>query len=122
MCVTSRGKGVGNMKKTTTRRMLGVLGLCCMIALAGQPAFAANDSGRVDQPANLSPARQLITVEQAKTIALQQVKGRVVHVELETEDGVPVYEVIVINEQNQPYEVEIDAVTGKVRKVEREDV
>ncbi|MEJ8544329.1 PepSY domain-containing protein [Brevibacillus borstelensis] len=111
------------MKKTATiKTMLSVLGLCGMIVAAGQPAYAANDSGRIDQPANLSPAQQLISVDQAKTIALQQVKGRVVHVELETEDGVLVYEVIVINEQNQPYEVEIDAVTGKVRKVEREDV
>ncbi|MFS0557183.1 PepSY domain-containing protein [Brevibacillus sp. 179-C9.3 HS] len=63
-----------------------------------------------------------ITEEQAKQIALLQVKGRVVHVELETENGVLVYEVIILTDQNQVFEVEVHAQTGKVLKVERENL
>ncbi|MGZ0051608.1 PepSY domain-containing protein [Brevibacillus gelatini] len=71
------------------------------------------------QTAEVEPMR--ITQEQARQIALQQVQGRVLHVELDTENGVLVYEFIILTDQNQVYEVEVNAETGKVMKVERED-
>ncbi|RNB87589.1 peptidase M4 [Brevibacillus nitrificans] len=71
----------------------------------------------IDQPVQ-QPA---ITVEQAKTIALQQVKGRVIHVDLDRDNGVWKYEVIVLTDQNEVYEVEINANTGQVIQVEKEN-
>lgn len=66
-------------------------------------------------------AQVTITKEQAKEIALQQVKGRVIHVDLDTDNGVQKYEVIILTDQNEVYEVEINANTGKVIKVEKEN-
>ncbi|MGM0710491.1 PepSY domain-containing protein [Brevibacillus parabrevis] len=71
------------------------------------------------QATDVKPMR--ITEEQAKQIALQQIKGRVLHSEVYTENGVLVYEFIIMTDQNQVYEVEVNAETGKVMKVERED-
>ncbi|NMD69365.1 peptidase M4 [Bacillus sp. DNRA2] len=61
-----------------------------------------------------------ISEAQAKDIALKQVKGKVVKVELETDNGVLVYEVDV-KSGTQVYEVKIDAKSGKVLKVEKEN-
>lgn len=62
-----------------------------------------------------------LTVEQAKEIALKQVKGRIVHIDMDTDNGVLKYEVIIITDQNEVYEVEINANTGQVIKVEKEN-
>ncbi|MDG0874090.1 PepSY domain-containing protein [Paenibacillus thiaminolyticus] len=48
-------------------------------------------------------------------------KGRVLHVDLDTDTGKIKYEVIIMTDQNKVFEVEIDAQTGKVLKVEQED-
>ncbi|WP_162595858.1 PepSY domain-containing protein [Bacillus sp. CGMCC 1.16541] len=69
---------------------------------------------------NVEVTQRQITEAQAKEIALKQVPGTVVKVELDTENGVQVYEVDV-KSQNQVFEVTIDASTGKVLKVEKED-
>ncbi|MBT2681269.1 PepSY domain-containing protein [Bacillus sp. ISL-35] len=61
-----------------------------------------------------------ISEAQAKEIALKQVQGTVTKVELETENGVPVYEVDV-KAPDQLYEVTIDAKSGKVLKVKKEN-
>lgn len=61
-----------------------------------------------------------INSEAAIQIALQRVPGRVVKVELDYEDGRLVYEVDIHNPSGL-YEVHVDAVTGRILKVERED-
>jgi len=60
-----------------------------------------------------------ISEKQAKEIALGKVKGEVVRVKLEEDDGRQYYEVIV-KSSGSMYEVEIDAKTGKVLEVEKE--
>ncbi|EKN66695.1 Propeptide PepSY amd peptidase M4 [Neobacillus bataviensis LMG 21833] len=60
-----------------------------------------------------------ISEKQAKEIALGKVKGEVVKVKLEEDDGRQYYEVI-IKKSGSIYEVEIDAKTGKVVEVEHE--
>ncbi|PLT33364.1 PepSY domain-containing protein [Bacillus sp. V5-8f] len=64
-------------------------------------------------------ATEGISIEKAKDIALQNVKGKIVNVETEVDDGVTKYEVIVQSSKGM-YEVEIDKETGKVLEVERE--
>lgn len=41
--------------------------------------------------------------------------------DLDTGNGVTKYEVIILSDQNKVYEVEINATTGKVMKVEQEN-
>ncbi|RKD21142.1 hypothetical protein BEP19_15270 [Ammoniphilus oxalaticus] len=66
-------------------------------------------------------AQKTISKEEAKEIAQKQVKGRVLYVDLDRDDGVLKYEVIILTDKDQVYEVEINANTGQVIKVEQEN-
>lgn len=61
-----------------------------------------------------------INSEAAIQIALQQVPGQVIKVELDYENGILVYD-IDIRTQSGVYEVHVNAATGQVLKVEMED-
>lgn len=63
---------------------------------------------------------QRISVQQAMQIALGRVAGQVVHVDLDMENGILVYEVYIMTPQNRIYEIEINARTGRIVKVEEE--
>ncbi|MDY0944057.1 MULTISPECIES: PepSY domain-containing protein [Priestia] len=62
-----------------------------------------------------------MSAEQAKSIALKQVQGRVLHIDLDSDDGVIKYEVLIMTDKNQIYEVENNASTGAVIKVEQDN-
>ena len=64
---------------------------------------------------------QRITLEQAMNIALQRIPGEIVHVDLDMEDGLLVYEVFIMTPSNQIFEVEVHARTGNVIKIEQEE-
>jgi|LFRM01.1.fsa_nt_gb uncharacterized membrane protein YkoI len=64
--------------------------------------------------------RYRINSETAIQIALQQVPGQVIKVELDDENGFLVYE-IDIRTQTGVYEVHVNAATGQILKIERED-
>lgn len=61
-----------------------------------------------------------ISSEAAIQIALQQVPGQVLRVELDEENGILVYEVDIRTPSGR-YEVHVHAATGQILKVERED-
>ncbi|MFL1677125.1 PepSY domain-containing protein [Paenibacillus dendritiformis] len=103
------------LKKT----VLGVLALV-NAGMAALTLFPAASEAHAAYEAN-QPAQRVISEQEAKSIALQQVKGRVLHVDLDTDDGKIKYEVIIMTDQNKVFEVEVDAQTGKVLKVEQED-
>lgn len=65
--------------------------------------------------------RQRITMQQAQEIALQRIPGRVVHVDMDLENGVLVYEVFIMTAQGLIFEVEILARNGKILKIEQEN-
>ena len=62
-----------------------------------------------------------VTEEAAIKIALEQVPGTVEEVELEDENGTIIYEIEIKAEDGTEQEVDIDATTGDVVKVEAED-
>jgi hypothetical protein len=78
---------------------------------AGLNVLTANAQGE-----NQSAA---ITMEKAKQIALEKVKGQVISAKTEVDDGMMKYEII-IQAKDGKYEVEIDKATGKVLEVEKE--
>lgn len=61
-----------------------------------------------------------IDSEMAIQIALQQVPGKVIKIELDNDDGLLVYEVYISTIEGI-YEVDVNASTGKILKVEREN-
>ncbi|GHH96707.1 PepSY domain-containing protein [Neobacillus kokaensis] len=68
---------------------------------------------------SLEAVNNRISEKEAEEIALKKVKGEVVKVKLEMDDGREYYEVI-IKGSDANYEVEIDAKTGQVVEVEKE--
>ncbi|MBM7610032.1 putative membrane protein YkoI [Lysinibacillus composti] len=64
---------------------------------------------------------QRISAQQAQQIALGRVPGQILHVDLDMENGILVYEVYIMTPQNRVYEVEINAKSGRIVKVEQEN-
>lgn len=65
--------------------------------------------------------RQRVSMQQAQEIALARVPGQIVHVDMELEHGVLVYEIFIMNPDNRLFEVEVLAKSGRILKVEEED-
>ncbi|MCI1773958.1 MAG: PepSY domain-containing protein [Paenibacillus lautus] len=65
--------------------------------------------------------RQRVSMQQAQEIALARVPGQIVHVDMELEHGVLVYEIFIMTSDNRLFEVEILAKSGRILKVEEED-
>jgi uncharacterized membrane protein YkoI len=61
-----------------------------------------------------------ISIDDAMSIAVAQIPGEVVKVELDTENGRLVYEVDIVTWQGIEYEMEIDAQKGRITKLKRE--
>ena len=61
-----------------------------------------------------------ISVEDAISIALSQIPGEITKVELDTENGRLVYEVDIITWAGIEYDMEIDAQTGRIKKLRRD--
>ena len=62
-----------------------------------------------------------LSEEQVIAIALAEVPGEVLEIELEREDGMAVYEVEILSADGAEMEVEIAADTGEVLEVEAEE-
>lgn len=73
-------------------------------------------------PDNTKPSVKVISVEEAKKIALKEVDGEIIRIKLDDskdDEDSPEYEVKVRKDGNI-YEIEIDAYTGKVNSIEVE--
>lgn len=64
--------------------------------------------------------RQIMTKQQAQDTALQHVPGEVIHVDVDLENGVLVYEVFILTPDNRIFEVEVIARSGRILKIEEE--
>ena len=85
-------------------------------------ALEPGESGAKSQQGQPTQAAELIGLERAKEIALNQAGGGTVKkIELDREDGVQVYEGEVILGQYK-YEFEIDAKTGRVLDWDRDEI
>ncbi|AST07049.1 hypothetical protein AF2641_09290 [Anoxybacillus flavithermus] len=90
-------------------------------AFAASQKQTANKEVREEQEQGQLQAKAKITEKQAIDIALQHVKGQENGTELENEDGVVVYAVEVKDEQGKLSDVKVDAQTGAVVKIDRND-
>ncbi|WP_369595481.1 PepSY domain-containing protein [Lysinibacillus pakistanensis] len=64
---------------------------------------------------------QRISPQQAMQIAVQRVPGQIIHYGMDMENGTLVYEIFILTSQNKIYEVEVNAKTGVIRKIEEEN-
>jgi uncharacterized membrane protein YkoI len=81
-------------------------------ALWGCPAFAMFESN-----GELVTAARL-TLDEAVKIAVMAIPGRAVEAQIEKEDGKIVYQVDILDVNNKTHTVYVDAITGRLVKVE----
>jgi uncharacterized membrane protein YkoI len=104
------------------------------IALAGTAGLlwaglTTADAGRHDDPSgheqeevrSLTQQGDILPLEQILQEARQHHAGKVLETELETDDDRYIYEIELLDESGEVWEMEFDATTGKLLKQERED-
>ncbi|MEW8986087.1 MAG: PepSY domain-containing protein [Bacillus sp. (in: firmicutes)] len=98
----------------------GIASLLLVGGAVGAAAAAGTANGSMKDPSHGS--RQLLTSKQAEEIALRQVTGHVRPVEFKKHNGRMLFEVEIRTAGSQDDdEVTLDAVSGKVLKVERDE-
>jgi uncharacterized membrane protein YkoI len=90
------------------------------LMIAGASAFAIASQDNSKQSAQLVN-EAVLNVDQAMSIALAEVPGKVIETEIEKEDGKLVWEISVLDDQHQTFELEIDANSGELLKKELDD-
>ncbi|SES10425.1 PepSY domain-containing protein [Psychrobacillus sp. OK032] len=63
---------------------------------------------------------QRITIEQAMQIASKQIPGEVIHVDLDMDNGLLVYEVFISTAEGGVFEVDINVKTGVIEDIDQE--
>lgn len=89
--------------------------LVIAVSLSAASALVIADDNKID------PTTLAITMEEASTIAKQQVDGIITSAEVESEDNTTIWEIEILDAQGITYEVEIDATNGTVLEVEKDD-
>jgi len=95
--------------------------------LAVNTAFASGDKDSHDDSDDHDRARAalergaILPLSQITAIAQETFGGRVIEVEFDEEDGGFIYELELIRSDGQLIEVEIDAASGRILKMEAED-
>ena len=94
--------------------------LLCLPVLAPVPVRADDDRDQ-DRAHRALEAGEILPLTEILKQAEAARPGRVIEVDLERDDGRWVYELDVITPEGALYEIEIDAATGAVLDLERED-
>ena len=101
-------------------------GITALTILGTSAAVLANkDHGKRDGDCDSDSAKLVqdaaIKIDQAMKIALADMPGKIIEAEIEKDDGVVVWEIEIVNNQNQIYEYEIDANNGAILENKRDD-
>lgn len=62
--------------------------------------------------------QSMISIQDSIQIALNYIYGQVIKAELDRENGLLVYEVVIIDPQGRRYEIDVDAFTGNIVNAE----
>ncbi|MCU7939102.1 MAG: PepSY domain-containing protein [gamma proteobacterium symbiont of Bathyaustriella thionipta] len=85
--------------------------------------IASNHRGYTDH----ENAHQLVTsgdilpLGKILELVYKRHRGKILEVELELEDNTYSYEIELLDDNNKVWEIDVDAVTGKILKIEEED-
>lgn len=101
-------------------KKFAVISLAGALLLGGAVAAGAADTnGKGSTGSKKEAVQDMITVEEAKKIALSEAEGRVESIELERANGNQYYE-IDIEDGKEDYDIKINALDGKVISINKE--
>src|SRR3954447_26924331 len=103
------------MKK---KLLIGTLGAALVFGGAFAVGAAGNDGVSTVNKTNTE--KTMLDADEIKKVAVQEVAGVVEEIELETKTGKLVYEVD-IEKDNVDYDLHIDAYSGKIYTIDRDD-
>jgi uncharacterized membrane protein YkoI len=92
--------------------------LALILSLIAAPAFADRDDH--DRARRALEAGEILPLARILSAAEAARPGRVIELDLERDDGRWIYELEVVSPEGRLYEMEIDAATGAVLKIEGE--
>ncbi|MBZ5752080.1 PepSY domain-containing protein, partial [Metabacillus rhizolycopersici] len=100
---------------------IGMITLGAAIILGGSIGFGAINHGFAQENPSKTveskASHELIGIEKAKAVALEQVDGIVESIELEKYNGQTYYEVD-IDKDNKDFDIDVDAYTAKIIKID----
>ena len=105
------------MSRTNTAK---ILLLAAGMALATMSGTRADDDDHDFAKRALEQGRALPLADIIAKVS-HQVPGKVIEVELDDDDGMLVYDLKVLSPQGRLQEIEVDAATGKILKIEDDD-
>jgi len=100
--------------------LLGLLLLSVLMAVV-QTAAQADDDDDHEQARRLKDSGQILPLEQIIKAAQAEHRGRVIEVELKTKNGRYVYEVELLDQHGEVWELYFDAASGELIKRKRDD-
>jgi uncharacterized membrane protein YkoI len=104
------------MTKTATHR--GLLSLAVLGLVLALPLQAESDSERARL---LKQQGKILPLEQVIAAAMAVKPGQILETELEEDDGRFVYELEILDEAGQVWELELDAATAELIELDNED-
>lgn len=93
--------------------------LFLILLCAATPALA--DEEGHDRARRALEAGEILPLTAILRAANAARPGRVIEIELDRDDGIWIYELELVSPGGQLYEMEIDAATGAILEIERED-
>ena len=107
-------KGTGYLM---TRRMYQLI-LTIILACMTQASLADDDYGNARK---LVESGTILSLEQILDHLDTRAEGKILEVEFEREDGHYIYEIEILDDSGLVRELEVDAVSGEILKIELED-
>lgn len=92
-----------------------------ILSLIAAPALADRDDHDHDRARRALEAGEILPLSDILAVAEAARPGRVIELDLERDDGRWLYELELVSPEGRLYELEIDAATGTVLEIEREE-
>lgn len=90
----------------------------CVLALSSAAPGLAVD---IDEVMRLKESGAIMSLEDLLERVRREYPGRIIEIELEKENGKYVYEIDLVDEDGIVWELELDASTGDLLKLKRDD-
>lgn len=95
--------------------------LAAALLVASTLAIADDDDDDRDKARELRRQKRILPYRQLRDRVLSRFPGRIIEVELESDDGRLVYEMTVVTRRGRVLEIEIDARSGRFLEIEEDD-
>ena len=96
------------------KKYLAILALVIVAALVGAVLFYGNDYKHDDRPVIVDLKKHNEVMSACMKTALAKHPGAIVEIEMETEDGRPIFDIDIQGADGKHWEIECDAESGTV--------